>query len=236
MLLAKYLSTALSAFGELFFPPICTSCGNHLFKHETLICQMCLRHLPRTYFEKHPYENQVSIIMWGRCKVECAFSLFYYRKGERVQHLLHEVKYRGNQKLGFELGRQLGKVIRQEAEIELDAIIPIPLHPRKRKMRGFNQAEVISEGLSEILGVSLNTSDVYRNTHTASQTRKGRFERWQNVENIFGVDKAHQLTGKHLLIVDDVITTGSTMEACINQLTAIDGVKVSIATIACAAL
>lgn len=236
MRFVKYFSTVSSAVGQLFFPPICTSCGNHLFKHEAVICQMCMRNLPRTYFEKHPYENQVSIMMWGRCRVECAFSLFYYRKGERVQHLLHEVKYRGDQKLGFELGRQLGKVMRQAEDIHFDAIIPIPLHPRKRKIRGFNQAEVIAKGLSEILDVSLNISDVYRNTHTASQTRKGRFERWQNVENIFAVNNADQLIGKHLLIVDDVITTGSTMEACINQLTAIHGVKVSIATIACAAL
>ncbi|MBS2213049.1 ComF family protein [Carboxylicivirga mesophila] len=227
---------ALSTLGELFYPPVCSSCGNHLFKNEAEICQMCIRRLPRTYFEKQPFENQISIMMWGRCRVECGFALFYYRKGERVQQLLHDVKYRGNQKLGVELGKQLGKLINQSRPSEFDELIPIPLHPRKKRIRGFNQAEVICNGLAEALSIPVNSSDVYRKTHTASQTKKGRFERWQNVEDIFGVTNPEYLKNKHLLVVDDVITTGSTMEACINQLTAIEGVKVSIATIACAAL
>lgn len=236
MQIVAYLTEALSFLGDLFYPPVCSICGNHLFKNETVICQMCIRRLPRTYFEKHPYDNQVSIMMWGRCKVECGFTMFYYRKGERVQQLLHDVKYRGNQKLGIELGRQLGKLINQSNIEVFDEIIPIPLHLRKKRIRGFNQAEIISIGLAEALSIPVNSSDVYRKTHTDSQTRKGRFERWQNVENIFDVTNPELLKNKHLLLVDDVITTGSTMEACINRLTAIEGVKVSIAAIACAAL
>jgi ComF family protein len=236
MQIVTLLVDAFSAVGELFYPPVCTACGGHLLKHETEICQLCLQRLPRTNFEKKPRDNQISMMMWGRCKVECGFSLFFYRKGERVQYLLHDIKYRGNQKLGSELGRQLAKVIRQADCTVIDEVVPIPLHPKKKRQRGFNQAEVIARGIGEVLEVPVNTSSVYRNTHTSSQTKKGRFERWQNVEDIFNINNPEQLVGKHLLLVDDVITTGSTMEACINRLTAIDGVKVSIATIACAAL
>jgi len=234
--IVKHLPESLVALGELFFPPICQSCGTHLFKNESEICQMCIRRLPRTYFEKTSSENQITIQMWGRCHVEYGTSLFFYKKGERVQRLLHDVKYRGNKKLGEELGRQLGKIMKQSQLDDFDYIIPIPLHPKKQKLRGFNQAEVFAKGLAEILMVDIETANVCRITHTSSQTRKGRFERWQNVESIFRVDNPDDFKNKHLLVIDDVITTGSTMEACVNQLTPIEGVKVSVASIACAAL
>ncbi|WP_185968876.1 ComF family protein [Carboxylicivirga sp. M1479] len=197
---------------------------------------MCIRRLPRTYYERCPSDNQVSILMWGRCKIEYAYSLFFYKKGETVQRLLHEIKYRSNKPLGTELGRQVAKTIAESQREEIDVVVPIPLHPKKERKRGFNQAHVIAQGISEVLCKPLIDSAVYRNTHTASQTRKGRYERWQNVENIFNVRAPEQLEGKHVLLVDDVITTGSTMEACINQLRTIEGVKVSVASIAYAVL
>ncbi|MCT4586548.1 MAG: ComF family protein [Carboxylicivirga sp.] len=225
-----------SAIADLFFPPVCVSCGTHLFKQEVEICQMCIRRLPRTNFEKQPHENKMSLLMWGRCHVEQAYSLFYYKKGERVQRLLHEIKYRRNMDLGKELGRQLGKVIQQAKPGEYDCVIPIPLHPKKLRQRGFNQAELIADGLAEVLSIPMDISSVKRSVHTESQTRKGRFERWQNVENIFQVSETNLLNGKHVLLVDDVITTGSTMEACINTIRQVDGAQVSMATIACAVL
>jgi len=222
--------------GELFFPPICVACGTHLFKKEVEICQMCIRRLPRTHFEKRPHDNFISTLMWGRCKIDLAYALFYYKKGERVQHLLHEIKYRGNRNLGTVLGKQLGKTILKSAVEKFDAIIPIPLHPRKQKRRGFNQAEVIATGISEVLQIPVNTYNVYRNTHSSSQTKKGRFERWLNVEKIFSIRNQEELSNKHILLIDDVITTGSTLEACVNQISTVEGAKVSVATIACAAL
>ncbi|WP_439181986.1 ComF family protein [Carboxylicivirga taeanensis] len=236
MRIASGLVNAFSAISELFYPPVCSGCGGHLLKHEKELCGMCMRRLPRTYFERRPYDNQISALMWGRCRVEMAFALFFYRKGERVQYLLQELKYRGNRALGTELGRQLGKVILQVDKNEFDILLPIPLHPKKMRQRGFNQAEIIAGGLSDSLQLPVNTSNVYRNTHTSTQTKKGRFERWQNVENIFSVQHSEQLRGKHILLIDDVITTGSTMEACINELTFIEGVRVSVASIACAVL
>ncbi|WP_289053228.1 ComF family protein [Carboxylicivirga marina] len=232
----KRVNDVVSAVGDLFFPPVCISCGTHLFKNEIEICQMCIRRLPRTHFEKRPHDNQISIMMWGRCRINQAYALFFYKKGERVQRLLHEVKYRGNIKLGEELGRQLAKTIVRNGDNSYDEIIPIPLHPKKKIKRGFNQAEVIANGMAEIMKVPVNVSDVVRNTYTSSQTRKGRFERWQNVESIFSVKSPENLAGKHLLLIDDVVTTGSTLEACVNQLSTIDNVKVSVATIACAVL
>ncbi len=234
--LTKNLTELTSAIGELFFPPVCVSCGTHLFKKEVEICQMCIRRLPRTHFEKRPHDNQISIMMWGRCQIELAFALFYYRKGERVQNLLHEIKYRGNKALGEELGRQLGLAIKTSGRDAFDRIIPIPLHPKKLARRGYNQAELVANGVSEILNCPVDVNSVIRNIHTSSQTRKGRFERWKNVEDIFSVNNINSLNDQHILLIDDVITTGSTMEACINQLTTIEGMCVSVASIACAAL
>lgn len=224
----------ITVLGELFFPPVCVSCGTHLFKNEMEICRMCIRRLPHTFFEKKPYDNAATALMWGRCKIESAYSLFFFRKGERVQQLLHDIKYRGNKKLGTELGRRIGKTVLKSAVDAFDAIIPIPLHPKKRRKRGFNQAEAIADGVGEVIRIPVNTYHVYRNTHTSTQTKKGRFERWENVEDIFSVRDKDALKNKHILLIDDVITTGSTLEACINQMTKIDGLKISVATIACA--
>jgi len=229
-------SNPFSLLNELLFPPICTVCGTHLFKNEVEICQMCIRRLPHTHFEMKPHDNIISALMWGRCKIELSYSLFYYKKEERVQELLYDIKYRGNKKLGNELGRQIGKSVLKSDVDAFDLIIPIPLHPNKQRMRGFNQAEAIAVGISEMLQIPINTYNVYRNTHTSSQTKKGRFERWQNVENIFSIRDDYDLKSKHILLIDDVITTGSTLEACVNQITAIEGAKVSVATIACASL
>ncbi len=236
MPLLKVLKRSSEAINDLFFPPICVSCGNHLFKSEVEICAVCMRRLPRTYFEKCPYDNAMSAILWGRCHIEHAYALFFYKKGERVQQLLHEVKYRGNTKLGHQLGVQLGKTIKSYKNAHYDYIIPIPLHPKKEKLRGYNQAAIIADGIEESTQTPVNTMAVKRNIHTSSQTRKGRYERWQNVKDIFLIVQPEELRNKHILLVDDVITTGSTLEACINQIKTIEGTKVSIATIACASI
>jgi len=228
----KYASSTLL---DLFYPRNCASCGTHLFAGETEICKICLKRLPRTRFEYHPTDNAVSALLWGRCKVDCSYALFYYRKGERVQQLLHSIKYKGNKQLGVSLGREIGKSISDSNRI-FDVIIPVPLHPLKEQKRGFNQSEVIAQGIQEILKLPINTSTIKRAVHTSTQTRKGRFERWKNVEHIFKLSDSQSLIGKHILVVDDVITTGSTMEACINTLANIENTSISLATVACASL
>ncbi|WP_430811463.1 MULTISPECIES: ComF family protein [unclassified Carboxylicivirga] len=234
--LKPYIASFSGILSSLFFPKVCVNCGGHLFDHEEEICGICIRQLPRTHFEKSPHDNAMTILMWGRSRIERAYSLFYYRKGERVQQLLHEIKYRGNQRLGLALGHQLGKAIRRSKQVDYDYIIPIPLHPDKQRKRGFNQAEVIAEGMAEVLAVETSTQHVFRKKYTSTQTRKGRFERWVNVADIFTVENEQDLLGKHLLLIDDVITTGATMEACINTLKRTEGVKISIATLATAVL
>ncbi len=225
----------LTGLFDLFYPKNCVSCGTHLIGEEIEICKNCLTRLPRTKFEINPTDNAMCSLLWGRCKIECAFALFFYRKGERVQKLLHEIKYKGNKNLGVTLGKQLAQTI-LDSETTFDYIIPIPLHHKKYSQRGFNQSEVIAEGMSQKLGIPLNLTAIYRNVYTNTQTRKGRFERWQNVESIFSLNQYEDLANKHVLVIDDVITTGSTIEACVNTLSHIENIKISIASIACAAL
>ncbi|MCU4165325.1 ComF family protein [Carboxylicivirga caseinilyticus] len=235
MSISTTIKSASESLFDLFYPQNCVSCGTHLFKNEIEVCRLCLKRLPRTHFEKRPHDNVISALLWGRCKVEYSYALYYYRKGERVQKLLHSVKYKGNKKLGVLLGNELGKSILSSEQI-FDVIIPVPLHQLKQRQRGYNQSEVIATGINEILNIPVNTSVLKRAVHTSTQTKKSRFERWQNVESIFNMNKAEELRNKHILVIDDVITTGSTMEACINTLSKIDGVKISLATIACAYL
>jgi ComF family protein len=235
MSLKSSVLNASACLLELVYPKVCIACGTHLFADEVEICKMCLNHLPKTGFEKHPDDNAISAMLWGRCSVESAYSLYYYRKGERIQSLLHAVKYKGNKALGHALGKQLGKNIKSSHK-EFDVIVPIPLHPMKQLKRGFNQSEVIAEGTKEILSIPVDASIVHRRKFTSTQTRKSRFDRWKNVENIFTLNESSSLKGKSVLVIDDVITTGSTMEACVNSLSEIENIKISIATIACAVL
>ncbi len=220
---------------ELFYPKVCMACGTHLFVEEAEICKMCLDRLPKTGFEKHPDDNVISAMLWGRCSIHFAYSLYYYRKGERIQNLLHSVKYKGNKQLGYILGKQLGLNIKKSS-IPFDVIVPVPLHPLKKLKRGFNQSEVIAEGMKEVLDLPIDVNTIQRRKFTSTQTKKSRFDRWKNVEDIFVLNNSNSQEGKSILVVDDVITTGSTMEACVNTLAQIQGAKISLATIACAAL
>ena len=221
----------LNAFTELFFPRICYGCGAHLFSSEQEVCKRCLRKLPRTGFELVD-NDPVSQIFWGRVKLEKATSLYYYRKGEMLQQLLHRLKYKGNYQLGQVLGVQMGNVFKQSGfMVGIDMIIPVPLHKKKLKLRGYNQSEHIAIGLSQSTGVEVEKIILLRTVHTESQTRKGRFERWENVSNIFSVANPELLNGKHVLIIDDVVTTGATLEACVQALLQNSSVKVSIATV-----
>ncbi len=219
---------------SLFYPRLCAGCNTPLVKGEEVLCLNCLADLPRTnyHFSK---ENPVFLAFTGRINIELATSFCRFDKGGRLQHLLHQLKYKGNREVGHKLGMLFGfDLIQNSLFQEIDAIIPVPLHPKKEKKRGFNQSVEICKGLSESMQRPLITGNLIREVDTASQTRKGRFERWENVSGIFSVKKGRLLTSKHLLLVDDVVTTGATLEACCEPLLEIPGVKVSIATLACA--
>jgi len=225
--LRKYLQ-GLSA---LVFPEICKGCGESPGSGRTALCRKCESEMPRTWFEKVP-GNPVEQMFWGRAKVEFASSLFFYRKGELLQQLIHQLKYKRDRNAGTYLGQMAGRALLKENLAEkIDCIVPVPLHPKKQRIRGYNQSDVIAGGISEITKVPVNSDSVIRTVHSASQTRRGRYERWQNVEGIFKVVHPYLFQNKHLLILDDVVTTGATIEALCAAFSEVEKVRLSVLTI-----
>ena len=219
---------------SLFYPRLCAGCNTSLVNGEEILCLHCLADLPRTNYHLFP-ENPVFQIFIGRVNITLASSFCRFDKGGRLQHLLHQLKYKGNCEVGIKMGILFGyDLIQSSSYQDIDAIIPVPLHPKKEKKRGYNQSAEICKGLSESMNRPVISGNLVREFHTSSQTRKGRFERWENVSGIFNVKNEASLTGKHLLLVDDVVTTGATLEACCEPLLKIPGVRVSIATLASA--
>ena len=230
----NYFFRIADDFLSLIFPRVCQSCGDHLVQNEKVICMNCLADMPFTGYHLDR-ENNLEKELWGRCYLERAAALCYYRRGSRVQRLVHRLKYYGIMDIGVYLGEYYGNILKKSAFLEgIDLIIPVPLHPAKIRRRGFNQSLVISTGLFKATGIDIESNVLQRTLRSTSQTRKSRVERWENVEGIFEINNAGTLINKHVLLVDDVITTGSTIEACVLALSKIEGVKVSVAAIATA--
>ena len=222
----------LDDFINLIFPRICACCGNSLWKHEKVICTFCDFHLPKTGFHLEK-DNPVTFTFYGRVRIESGAAFYYFNKGNRAQKLVHQLKYKGRKDIGVFLGEKYGILLRQSSHFEtVDLILPVPLHKKKRMQRGYNQSEEFAKGLSATMKIPFDPYALYRCKATETQTRKSRYRRWQNVEEMFAVKDPVQLEGKHILLVDDVITTGATLEACIQTLISIPGVKVSVAAIA----
>lgn len=221
--------TFFNDFLYLIYPEVCYVCGNSLFRGEKLICMHCYRHLPRTNFHQDT-ANDAASVFWGRIPVNFVYAAFYYNKGNSVQRLIHALKYKGIRNIGSFFGEEMGnEIVKIPSMNTPDFILPVPLHPKKQRKRGFNQSEVIAKALAGKLETQLNTNILFRKTFSSTQTKKSKFERWQNVENIFDVQNQKSVEEKHLLLVDDVITTGSTLEACVQALLKINGVKISLA-------
>lgn len=220
-------------FIGLFFPRICYSCNNTLLQHEEVLCTFCLYQLPKTNFHLEE-ENHVFKNFWGRANISHATALYYFQKGSKVQHLIHQLKYKGKQEIGFYLGKTYGQdLLQSDFYKDVDIVIPVPLHPRKKRKRGYNQSESFAMGLASSMKISCDTKTLVRTTASQTQTKKSRFKRWENVKEIFAVKNIQHLQNKHILLVDDVITTGATIEACANKLFEIPGIKISVAAIAC---
>ncbi len=228
----NYLKHSFADLLELFFPTLCITCGERLITQEKYLCFKCWHDVPRTHFHHEP-ENKVAQLFWGRVQIENATSFFAYRKGSNYQQLIHFIKYRGMKDLGYESGKKLGYELQESEDfLSADLVVPVPLHPKKERKRGYNQCSYIARGVADVLGKPLSEGNLHRKVFTSTQTQKNRFERWQNVEGIFGLNNPGEYKGKHVLLIDDVVTTGSTLEACAWQLLQIEGVKVSIATLA----
>jgi len=204
-------------FISLLFPRLCYACGNHLLRNENLICTECYVVIPRTNYHTD-MDNPVAQLFWGRCMIERAAAFSYYNKGSRIRNLIHNLKYKGIREIGYELGRIYGLSLKSSGfTADIDLIIPVPLHPTKMRIRGFNQSEIISKGISDATGLAVDVKSLSRKTKSATQTKRSRYERWTNVEGIFQVIDPQTIMGRHILLVDDVITTGSTIESCTND-------------------
>lgn len=228
----KTITAVLNDFSHLFFPHNCAGCGSDILENDAMLCLKCFTELPVTGFVEQP-NNPVEKIFYGRITVEQAGSAFYFTKDSTMQRLMIELKYRNNKNAGFYLGKLLGMQLAQcERFNAVDVIIPLPLNPKKEKKRGYNQAAIIAEGIkTEWAKSTLNTA-VGRKIYTGTQTQKGRVERWQNMQDVFMVKNAEVLQDKHILLVDDVVTTGASLEACASAILKVQGTKISIATVA----
>ncbi len=218
----------------LFYPKLCLSCGRNLPPGTLKICLDCRSDLH--YTDHHLYlENHFSDRLFGRIPFYAAAGLFVFRKGGRVQPLIHALKYKGNHQLGVELGRQHGLVLREsEFFADIDWILPVPLHIKKKRLRGYNQSAMYAQGLSEAMNVPYSDRILIRKTYTETQTKKGMDDRFKNVHSVFDVAKPELIRQKHVLIVDDVMTTGATLESCAKAVLAKVEARISFATIAIA--
>ena len=217
---------------HLFYPHICTGCGSDLLEEHNMLCLHCIGNLPHTNFEQQT-NNPIEKIFWGRVSLIAAHSEFYFSKESLIQQLIHQLKYKGNIAIGLYLGELMGKNLLASGRFNnIDALIPLPLYPDKERKRGYNQAAIICDGISAVINVPVIKNNVIRQRYTDTQTKKHRIERWQNVEGSFIIKDEEKLIGKNLLLVDDVVTTGATLEACGSVITAVESVKLSIATLA----
>jgi ComF family protein len=215
---------------DLFYPSVCQCCEAPLVASEKFICLTCYLELPEMRLPTS-LEGPLHNVFFGRVPIAEGAALYRFEKDSPIQKIMHAIKYKGNQKLAGHLGGLMGEAFRQQNFFStVNAIVPVPLHPKKQRKRGFNQSAVIASGIADKLGIQMDQNLVYRNTFTTSQTKKSRFARWENVATVFSCD-ARDLNGQHFLLVDDVLTTGATLEACAQPLLQ-KGAKISIATLA----
>lgn len=222
----------LNDIESLFFPDVCLACFNTMLTNEKTICTKCRHELPVTNYHLYK-ENPVKKVFYGRVPIQNATALLRYKNTGPVRNLIHQLKYKGQEEIGSFLGSWLGhELLKTEAYQAIDVIIPVPLHTKRLKQRGYNQVAKFGKQLALVLNAAYIDIVIYRTMHSDTQTFKTRLMRWQDKEAVFTSLNKEILKDKHVLLVDDVITTGATLEACANTIAAIPGVKISIATMA----
>lgn len=216
---------------HLAFPHVCEGCCTENLQAEHLLCLRCLSSLPETNFHLHA-NNPIEKIFWGRIAVTSATAQYYFTKESMIQHLMHQFKYKNNKEVGIYLGKLMGWTMATSNRFSfIDALIPLPLHKSKEHKRGYNQAAVLCEGISSVLNKPVLKNVVIRPEQTETQTKKGRIQRWQNMEGKFQLNNSAAIEDKHVLLVDDVITTGATLEACGREIVKAKNVQLSMATL-----
>ena len=215
---------------HILFPHVCDGCGSDIIDEESSLCMKCIAEMPETNFHLHA-NNPIEKIFWGRLPIINATAQYYFIKESLMQHLMQQLKYKGNKELGKQLGRLMGYDLQKTDRFnKVDFLIPLPLFPSKEKRRGYNQATILCEGIAEVMNVEILRDTITRTQFTETQTRKGRIERWQNMEGKFELMKPEKIRGKNILLVDDVITTGATLETCGHELLQASP-KLSVATL-----
>ena len=218
-----------SSLLDLISPRTCVVCGQRLSVSEETICSKCNLHLPRTGFQQDPYENIMAKIFWGQIPIERATALFYYEPHAETANILYEMKYKNHPEIGEVMGRLMARELQMSNFFEgIDGIIPVPLAKKRQRQRGYNQSHELAKGISEITGLPIYNKVVRRTVFEGSQTSLGRWERNENVEQVFELQDAPTIQGKHLLLVDDVVTTGATVIACAKELCKAGGVRISV--------
>lgn len=218
------------SFLHVLFPHVCSGCGSDLVTEKSVLCMRCMEAMPETNFELHP-NNPVEKLFWGQLPLKAATAQFYFTKESLMQHLMHQFKYKGNKELGLQLGRILGEQLKRSNRFNADALVPLPLFLKKEKKRGYNQATVLCQGIQEVMNIPVLDKVILRPQQTETQTKKGRMERWKNMEGKFLLADHDSLQNKHLLLIDDVVTTGATLIACGQELLKAKNCTLSLATL-----
>ncbi len=232
--MSAVIARAFRDLAGLFLPRRCGGCDQGLRHFERCLCTFCEDDLPRTRFHDDP-NNQVEELFRGKVQLQAASAFLHFNPTGMVQHMLHRIKYQHDRQLGLELGRWMAEDLRTSKRFDtVDLLLPVPLHPRKEHMRGYNQSQVLVDGMRERWPIEHIGKGLVRVVRTPSQTRRNRLDRWLNVKEAFQLPDPEKLRGRHVLIVDDVVTTGATLEGCVLALGAVPGIRVSVYTAACA--
>ena len=219
---------------HLFFPPVCAGCKTVLIANENVICTNCRHEIPLTQHHLNP-ENEAYKKFYGRIPVEQVSALLYFHKKGIVQELIHSLKYRGQEEIGFVLGEWYAEELKNHHLLQtVDAIIPVPLHPKKFRERGYNQVTEFGNALSKSLDIPVNTTILFRQVYSKTQSQKNRLGRTEGIDSVFDVAFSESDYNQHFLLIDDVITTGATLEVCAKALLKIPGAKISIVCMAMA--
>lgn len=221
-------------FLDLFYPNLCCICKENLMSGEEVVCLKCVNDIPCTNFHKQK-DNEIEKRFWGKVQIERGTAFYFFQKGSKYQKILHLLKYKNGKEIGFVFGKYAASELSESADFShFDYLVPVPLHPSKFQKRGYNQSEQIALGLSEILNIPLETKNLFRAIANPTQTKKSVYERFENTDGIFKIHDKNVFAGKHVLLVDDVLTTGSTLIACAKAILESPDAKVSIFTLAVA--
>ncbi|TVQ50586.1 MAG: ComF family protein [Saprospirales bacterium] len=231
------LSKPFYSITDLIFPELCPCCQHSRPMRNHIICLSCLSDLPFTGHEKYPKENETAITFWGRIPLKGACSIFYFNPKGKIRNVLHRIKYEGRKDIAIEMGKLMGQYLKKAKEIrKADLILPVPLHPKRKATRGFNQSDFLAKGLSLRTGIPWTADAVIRTRDNPTQTKLSRELRFENTNQLFRVTKASAIKNKHIILLDDVITTGATLESFAEIVLKAEAASVSIVTLACGEL